>query len=118
MFTFTKMQKNRARKILINFDKIFSSADIRNFIDELELVDERREFHLTMHQNVISANTLQALEVSFNTNLGIKYCNSLNENFIRNIAQPGEKLKIYVIPDVDEAVISVQDNEKGTQEMF
>ena len=58
--------KNKARRLLTNFDKSFVSADVKFFIDELELRNERREFHITVCRNVTSANTLQALEVRFN----------------------------------------------------
>jgi len=57
--------KNKARKFLSCFDKLFSSVDVKNFIDELELANERREFLTTVLRNVASANTLQTLKVSF-----------------------------------------------------
>jgi hypothetical protein len=62
--------KKKARKILTNYDKSFFSADIKRFIDEIELKNEKKEFHTSISQRVTSASTLRALEVSLKANLG------------------------------------------------
>ncbi|PKK72975.1 hypothetical protein RhiirC2_776584 [Rhizophagus irregularis] len=40
--------KKKARKILTNYDKLFFSADIKRFIDEIELKNEKKEFHTSI----------------------------------------------------------------------
>ncbi|CAB4415978.1 unnamed protein product [Rhizophagus irregularis] len=54
--------KKKARKILTNYDKSFFSADIKRFIDEIELKNEKKEFHTSISRRVTSASTLRALE--------------------------------------------------------
>ncbi|CAJ0900818.1 16656_t:CDS:2 [Entrophospora sp. SA101] len=54
--------KNKANKILSNHDKSFSSDDVKHFIDEVQLKNERKEFNIAVCQNVTSANTLQTLK--------------------------------------------------------
>ncbi|CAG8731838.1 4898_t:CDS:2, partial [Funneliformis caledonium] len=54
--------KKKARKILTNYDKSFFSADVKRFIDEIELKNEKKEFHTSISRRVTSASTLRALE--------------------------------------------------------
>lgn len=61
--------KKKARKILTNYNKSFFSADVKRFIDEIELKNEKKEFHTSISRRVTSASTLRALEVSLKENL-------------------------------------------------
>ncbi|CAG8512591.1 7150_t:CDS:2, partial [Acaulospora colombiana] len=72
--------KKKARKILTSFDKSFSSVNVNNFINELELKDERRGFHLAVRRNVTSSSTLQALEEHHSTRKEIEEIRNTNEN--------------------------------------
>ncbi|CAG8737810.1 12524_t:CDS:2, partial [Funneliformis caledonium] len=54
--------KKRAKKLLSNFDKLFSSGDVNNFIEELKLKEERREYYMAFRRKITSANSLQTLE--------------------------------------------------------
>ncbi|CAG8490541.1 2970_t:CDS:10 [Paraglomus occultum] len=54
--------KKKAKKILANYDKSFSSGDIKRFIDEIELKNEKKEFQISISRRVTSASTLKALE--------------------------------------------------------
>ncbi|CAG8597242.1 927_t:CDS:2 [Funneliformis mosseae] len=54
--------KKRAKKLLSNFDKLFSSGNVNNFIEELKLKEERREYYMAIRRKIISANSLQTLE--------------------------------------------------------
>ncbi|KAF0408424.1 hypothetical protein F8M41_008503 [Gigaspora margarita] len=62
--------KKKARKILTNYDKSFFSADVKRFVDEIELKNEKKEFHTLINRRVTSASTLRALEVRLKANLG------------------------------------------------
>ncbi|CAG8833605.1 31844_t:CDS:2, partial [Gigaspora margarita] len=42
----------------------FSSTNMKQFTDRLELKTDKREFHITVCRNVTSTSTLQALEAS------------------------------------------------------
>ncbi|CAG8483649.1 6295_t:CDS:10 [Ambispora gerdemannii] len=80
--------KSNARKILPSFDKLFSSADVKNFIDELELKDERSEF-----QNVASASTLQALEEHSSTRKAIEDIRNVKEVTISADHEAGQNIE-------------------------
>ncbi|RHZ84226.1 hypothetical protein Glove_84g176 [Diversispora epigaea] len=95
--------KNKARKFLTSFDKLFSSANVNNFIDELELKDEKREFHLTVRRNVTSSNTLQALEEHRSTRKEIEEIRNTNVN--------------EIAISVDDESGQDNEKEKGTQEL-
>jgi hypothetical protein len=70
--------KKRAKKLLSNFDKLFSSADVDHFINELKLKEERREYLLALNRKITSTNSLQTLEVSFKGKLRnyLLHCNN------------------------------------------
>ncbi|CAG8470600.1 9641_t:CDS:2 [Paraglomus occultum] len=78
--------KNKARRILASFEKSFASVDVKLFIHELELHNERREFHLTVCRNVTSSNTLQALEQHRSTRKAIEeVCNTNVDTAISSV---------------------------------
>ena len=76
-----ELAKKKARKILTNYHKVFFSANVKRFIDEIELKNEKKEFHTSISRRVTSASTLRALEVR------IKHYNSLTDNPIRSIVR-------------------------------
>ncbi|RIA89539.1 hypothetical protein C1645_738560 [Glomus cerebriforme] len=53
--------KKKANKILSNYDGSFSSLDVKRFIDEIALKNEKKEFQTTISRHVASASTLQAI---------------------------------------------------------
>ena len=94
--------KNKAKKILTGFNGSFSSADVKHFIDKLELKNERREFHTTVCRNVTVASTLQALKVSCKANLRIKlkHAKILQSILNRNIVRARQKSKISAMQNL------------------
>jgi hypothetical protein len=77
--------KNKANKVLSNYDKSFSSDDVKRFIDEVQLKNERKEFNMAVCN--ISKH-ITNIKGEFETNLGIKHHNSLTDNSIRKIVWP------------------------------
>src|SRR6266542_5901763 len=63
-----EFDKKKANKLLSKYDRTFSSVDVKRFIDEIELKNEKKEFQTTISRNVTSASTLQALGVSLKAN--------------------------------------------------
>ena len=61
--------KKRAWKILSEFDKAFSSVIVKNFIDELKLKDEKKEFLIVWSYKITLINALQSLKMSFKVNI-------------------------------------------------
>ncbi len=64
---------NKLSKILSDFEKSFSTAEVKEFIDKLRKEQEERGFDMALQFNVTSACTVKALEVGFEIVLGKNY---------------------------------------------
>ncbi|CAG8562146.1 10504_t:CDS:2 [Dentiscutata erythropus] len=53
---------NKLDKILTNFEKLFSTAEVKEFVDKLQEEQEERGFDEVLRLNVASACTIKALE--------------------------------------------------------
>ncbi|CAG8838516.1 30663_t:CDS:2, partial [Racocetra persica] len=78
--------KKKARKILTNYDKSFFSADVKRFIDEIELKNENKAFHTSINRRVTSASTLRALEEHRTDRIAIEDLrNAINTSTIEDL---------------------------------
>ncbi|CAI2183260.1 5352_t:CDS:10 [Funneliformis geosporum] len=96
--------KNKANKVISSFDKLFTSVDVKRFINEIKLKNERMEFNTSVCRNVTSANTLQVLKEHHMTRIEI--------NDIRNeeAAASGNLIKTLnqgVLPNLEETFSAV-----------
>ncbi|CAG8729698.1 802_t:CDS:2 [Funneliformis caledonium] len=110
--------KKKAKKLLSNYDKIFSSVAVKRFIDEIELKNEKKEFNVVIRRNVASASTLQALEEHRTARTEIENIRNANVKEATELV-PLKRKSSYPHEDERKKTIVIDnDNEKYYESMW